>query len=162
MPHAAPDCPVEGRLRVLNAHESLYGQSLGQGFQPDKWREPVVSAGLETGPRFGRRWVAAFAAAVLCLVLSAPAQAGSTVDFLNSLSDSEASAFQDWKAARRAYEQKLDTYWDQVDAKRQARKPKRAAKLAFDASDYIMSFPPVYNGPKLGAALAKKYEKIHR
>ena len=119
-----------------------------------------MSAGLETGPGFGRRWVAAFAAAVLCLVLSAPAQAGSTVDFLNSLSDSEASAFQDWKAARRAYEQKLDTYWDQVDAKRQARKPKRAAKLAFDASDYIMSFPPVYNGPKLGAALAKKYEKF--
>ncbi len=121
-----------------------------------------MSASLETGTRFVGRWVAVFAmaVAVVCLVLSAPAKAGSTVDFLNSLSDNEASAFQDWKAARRDYERKLDTYWDQVDAKRQARKPKRAAKLAFDSSDYVMSFPPVYNGPKLGAALAKKYEQF--
>ncbi len=92
--------------------------------------------------------------------LSNPASAISTADFLASLSDSEANAFQEWKAARRTYDGQLDAYWDQVDAKRQARKPKRAAKLAFDSNDYVMSFPPAYKGPKLSAGLTKKYEKF--
>ena len=95
---------------------------------------------------------------LLGVALICPASALSTADFLASLSDSEISAFQDWKAARSDYERKLDGYWDQVDAKRQARKPKRAAKLTFDSSDYVMSFPPAYTGPKLGPQLAKKYE----
>ncbi len=88
------------------------------------------------------------------------APAMSTADFLASLSGSEVNAFQEWKAARREYEKKLDAYWEKVDAKRQARKPKRAAKLAFDSNDYVMSFPPAYNGPKLGSELSKRYEKF--
>ncbi len=84
----------------------------------------------------------------------------STADFIASLSEREVSAFQEWKAARREYEGQLDTYWEKVDEKRQARKPKRAAKLAFDSNDYVMSFPPNYKGPKLGSELAKKYEKF--
>jgi hypothetical protein len=105
-------------------------------------------------------WAAALAAMLMSATLAVPAWAISTAEFLASLSSSEVSAFQDWKVARHGYEQKLDAYWDQVDAKRQARKPKRAAKLAFDSNDYVMTLPPSYSGPKLGAELAKKYEKF--
>ncbi len=99
------------------------------------------------------------------LLAGAGARAGlaaavSTVDFLASLSSSEVGDFQAWRAARRTHEQQLDAYWAQVDAKRQARKPKRAAKLPFTTGDYVMSFPPAYKGPKLEPALAKKYEKF--
>jgi hypothetical protein len=110
------------------------------------------------------RWPAVYrllmAVAFLGAALAIQARAASTVDFLSSLSDSELSAFQDWKTARQDYEQQLDAYWDQVEAKRQARKPKRAAKLAFDSNDYIMTFPPVYKGPKLSAELQRKYDKF--
>ena len=98
--------------------------------------------------------------ALACAVMASAASAISTADFLASLSEGEVNAFQEWKAARGDYEKHLDAYWDQVDAKRQARKPKRAARLAFDGNDYVMSFPPTYKGPKLGADLAKKYEKF--
>ena len=111
------------------------------------------------------KWAAVLASMLLSVALVVPALvehawAISTADFLGSLSDGDVSAFQEWKSARQTYEQKLDAYWDQVDAKRQARKPKRAAKLAFDRNDYVMTFPPSYSGPKLGAELAKKYEKF--
>jgi hypothetical protein len=115
---------------------------------------------LRAGIAKGRCWLAAFTAALMCVALIAPANAISTADFLSSLSESEGAAFLEWKTARRAYDQQLDAYWEQVDAKRQSRKPKRAAKLAFDSNDYVMTFPPVYKGPKLGADLAKKYEKF--
>ena len=98
--------------------------------------------------------VVAFAGAAL----SNAASALSTADFLASLTDSEANAFQEWKTERRTYDGQLDNYWEKVDDKRQARKKKRAAKVPFEASDYVMSFPPAYSGPKLSAALAKKYE----
>lgn len=87
-----------------------------------------------------------------------PAGALSTVDFLASLSSEEAEEFRTWRAAKRDFDQKLDAYWDEVDAKRQARKQKRAAKATFTRDDYVMKQPPTYAGPKLAPALAKKYE----
>lgn len=98
--------------------------------------------------------------AVAGAALSNAASALSTADFLASLTDSEANAFQEWKTERRTYDGQLDNYWEKVDDKRQARKKKRAAKVPFEASDYVMSFPPAYSGAKLSAALAKKYEKF--
>lgn len=87
----------------------------------------------------------------------APACAASTIDFLGSLSDSELDEFRAWKDARNAFNDRTDAYWDAVEAKRQVRRKKRAAKIPFDRSDYVMSFPPKYTGPTLSAALAKKY-----
>lgn len=109
--------------------------------------------------RFKTSWRFALIAAAMAFA-GAGAQAASTVDFLASLSSQEAESFQAWRSARRSYEGKLDRYWEQVDAKRQARKKKRAAKVSFDGSDYVMSLPPTYVGPKLASALAKKYEKF--
>lgn len=108
-----------------------------------------------------------FVVLALSLVASAlgaaallPARAMSTIEFISSLSPSEVDEFQVWRAARSAYESKLDTYWEAVDGKRQARKKKRSAKLPFGEDDYVMSFPPKYDGPKLSSDLAKKYEKF--
>ena len=67
---------------------------------------------------------------------------------------------QDWKQARRSYENKLDTYWEAVEDKRQARKQKRTSKLPFTQADYVMQFPPAYSGPKLSQGLAAKYAKF--
>ncbi len=103
-------------------------------------------------------WLMALALA--CFAQSIHAQAISTADFLASLSDSEIGEFQAWKSARRDFDAQLDTYWDAVDAKRQMRKKKRSAKIPFDASDYVMSFPPKYNGPSLSADLAAKYDQF--
>lgn len=90
-----------------------------------------------------------------------PAHAAmSTADFLGTLSNGEATAFQHWKEARQTHEQELDTYWDKVLAKRELRKKKRVTKVPFETSDFVMTFPPAYNGPKLTADLARKYEKF--
>ncbi len=90
-----------------------------------------------------------------------PAHAAmSTADFLGTLSNGEATAFQHWKEARQTHEQELDTYWDKVFAKRELRKKKRVTKVPFETSDFVMTFPPAYNGPKLTADLARKYEKF--
>ncbi len=90
-----------------------------------------------------------------------PAHAAmSTAEFLGTLSNGEATAFQHWKEARQTHEQELDTYWDKVFAKRELRKKKRVTKVPFETSDFVMTFPPAYNGPKLTADLARKYEKF--
>lgn len=100
------------------------------------------------------------ALAVLFFVPSRKAQAQSTADFLASLSDSEVDQFQQWKAARRIFEAQLDQYWAAVDEKREIRKRKRSQKIPFSASDYVMSFPPAYQGPPLSGELAAKYERF--
>ncbi len=104
--------------------------------------------------------IAVIAAAFACAAPLTSAFAVSTVEFLSSLTDPEVENFQAWKAARNTYEQQLDSYWDKVDAKRAERKKKRATKTPFDASDYVMAFPPVYSGPKLAPALAAKYQRF--
>ncbi len=100
------------------------------------------------------------ALAVLLFVPSRKAQAQSTADFLASLSDSEVDQFQQWKAARRIFDAQLDQYWAAVDDKREVRKRKRSQKIPFSASDYVMSFPPAYQGPALSGDLAAKYERF--
>lgn len=93
---------------------------------------------------------------------AAPAHAISTADFLASLSDGEASQFQSWRVARREHEARLDSYWEKVDAKRAARKKRRSPGIVFETSDYVMTLPPKYEGPKLSDTLAAKYEKFLR
>lgn len=117
----------------------------------------MTSAGMHA-----RRIAAILAGLIMLGAVNAPVKAFamSTADFLATLDNSEARAFQGWKAARRSYEQKLDAYWDKVDAKRAERKKKRSIVEAFSQDDYVMSFPPSYTGPKLSESLAAKYAKF--
>lgn len=101
--------------------------------------------------------------ALVCLMVPmAPPRAAamSTIDFLTSLSDSEIEAFQVWKTARQSFEDKLDAYWDAVEQKRALRKRKRAKNIPFSVNDYVMSFPPRYQGPELSGSLASKYDRF--
>lgn len=108
-----------------------------------------------------RFWFAGIVLTWLLVIAPAgPALALSTADFLNSLSAEEADDFQVWRQARAAFETKLDSYWERVEQKRQARKAKRTPQVVFAPDDYVMSFPPQYSGPKLSPSLAKKYEKF--
>lgn len=97
---------------------------------------------------------------LVCLAASPQARAMSTIDFLTSLSDSEVEAFQTWKTARQNFDDRLDAYWDEVERKREVRRRKRAKNIPFDASDYVMSFPPRYKGPSLSGNLALKYDRF--
>lgn len=108
----------------------------------------------------GTRLCIAGLAVALHVSAAPPVQAASTVDFLTSLSDQELGEFQNWRSQRRAHETALDRYWDNVDQKRAERRKKRAAKVPFDSSDYVMRLPPTYTGPKLAPSLAKKYQKF--
>lgn len=117
---------------------------------------------LTSAGQRARRIATLLACLVLLCSANAPmsAHAMSTADFLATLDSREARAFHAWKAARRSYEQKLDAYWDKVDAKRAERKRKRATVAAFTPDDYVMSLPPTYSGPKLDDSLAAKYAKF--
>lgn len=109
------------------------------------------------------RMAAMLAVSVLAAIACVPAAlALSTAEFLASLEAGEAEDLQAWKAAKRAHEDKLDAYWEKVDAKRAERKKKRANVTAFSADDYVMSLPPAYAGPKLSDGLAAKYAKFLR
>ena len=88
------------------------------------------------------------ALAGLCLLATDRAQALSTADFLASLSESEANAFQSWKLARMSFDAELDAYWDQVDAKRQQRKKKRAASIPFELKRLRDELPAELLGSK--------------
>jgi len=102
----------------------------------------------------------AFSAALVAVWLAAsvaPVSAASTIDFLAALSDSEMDEFRAWKDARNVFNDRTDAYWDAVEAKRQGRRKKRAAKIPFEPTDYVMSLAPKYTGPTLSAELAKKY-----
>lgn len=101
-----------------------------------------------------------FAMASVEPVRAQPVRAMSTAEFLASLTASEAAEFQEWRQARRAYEHRLDIYWDKVDAKRAERKKKRSRDTLFDAGDYVMTLPPAYSGRKLSNDLAAKYARF--
>jgi hypothetical protein len=78
------------------------------------------------------------------------AHAYTTIDFLTSLSDTEL-AFSEWKSARHAYDRQPDTLGCGQE-KRQVRR-KTVCQIAFDASDYVMSFlrnTLVRNFPRAG------------
>ena len=109
-----------------------------------------------------RTVLAAVLAAGMSAAVPSVSLAMSTADFLASLSEAEAAEFQAYREARRNFEQKLDSYWEAVDAKRQARKKKRAAQVTFVPEDYVMTLPPTYSGPKLSDAVAARYAKFLR
>lgn len=53
----------------------------------------------------------------------------------------------EWRKAYRAYDQKAAQYWTAVAEKRKIRNSKRASGTHIALSDYVLSQPPIYNGP---------------
>ena len=84
------------------------------------------------------------AAALLGPASPAGAQGGRP-DF-QSFSDYQSKLAQ-YEAVHGRFEAEASAYWDAVAAKRRARNAKRRAHEEIVADDYVLSQPPVYNGP---------------
>jgi hypothetical protein len=52
-----------------------------------------------------------------------------------------------WHAAHDPYEQAAGAYWDDIAAKRRIRNTKRRTHERIELTDYVLTHPPVYNGP---------------
>ncbi len=100
-------------------------------------------------------------AALLCLALSLPANAGraTEADFIAALSPAQKQAFTAWRTAQAHYERRLDAYWHEVEKKRKARRPKRGSGKLYLPDDYVWTFPPEYKGPGLSAGLARLWKR---
>ncbi len=55
---------------------------------------------------------------------------------------------EDYKAARAAFEETASSYWNTVSEKRRTRNAKRRDHVEISADDYVLTQPPVYDGPK--------------
>lgn len=86
--------------------------------------------------------------------------AGMADDFQANLSGVQLQQFQAWRTARRVFEARLDSYWSSVDAKRAERRKKKTAGEKLTAADYVMTLPPVYEGPQLPPALLAMWNKF--
>jgi hypothetical protein len=68
---------------------------------------------------------------------------------LEQLNARQREVFLNWYAARKRYEAALAAYWKRVEATRSQRRSKIRAGRTVTEADYVMSFPPEYDGPKL-------------
>lgn len=63
---------------------------------------------------------------------------------VRSYSDADYNA---WRTAYSAYDKQASVYWNQIAEKRKIRNQKRAAGQAIQLTDYVLTQPPLYNGP---------------
>ena len=99
--------------------------------------------------------------AVLVAVLGAGGTAAATVqDFIAGLGPAQQQEFTTWHTAQAHFERRLDAYWREVDRKRSERRAKRSGTKLYDTVDYVWSFPPQYEGPKLSADLDTQWTRF--
>src|SRR5947199_8283048 len=55
---------------------------------------------------------------------------------------------QEYLEARGAFEQEAGAYWTSIAEKRRARNAKRRERQQITLDDYVLTQPPVYDGPK--------------
>ncbi|HEY8247729.1 MAG TPA: hypothetical protein VIG38_10675 [Hyphomicrobium sp.] len=88
------------------------------------------------------------------------AAAASVPEFLASLSPAQAEEFAAWRNAKMRYDRQLDAYWAEVEKKRAGRRAKRGKTKFFDTDDYVWSYPPTYQGPRLSADLDRQWTRF--
>ena len=54
----------------------------------------------------------------------------------------------EYQAARAAFEQEAEPYWTSIAEKRRGRNAKRRERQAITLDDYVLTQPPLYDGPK--------------
>nr|WP_249144856.1 hypothetical protein [Bradyrhizobium sp. AUGA SZCCT0274] len=54
----------------------------------------------------------------------------------------------EYQAARAAFEQEAEPYWSAIAEKRRGRNAKRRERQAITLNDYVLTQPPLYDGPK--------------
>ncbi len=88
------------------------------------------------------------------------ATAAPVQEFLATLAPAQADEFAAWRAAKTRYDQQLDAYWAEIEKKRAGRRAKRGSTKFFDTNDYVWSFPPTYQGPRLSAELDRAWARF--
>ncbi len=84
------------------------------------------------------------AGALLCATPSSAQPSGAAT--ASSAADFQAKAAQ-YALARRAFEEQSSAYWSAVSDKRRTRNEKRRNKRPIALEDYVLTQPPIYNGP---------------
>jgi hypothetical protein len=92
-----------------------------------------------------RKTIRLFTFALLLLVIAPGAMAQiaapeAIADYRRKLAD--------YQAARDAYEAEASAYWSSIADKRRGRNAKRRERQAVMLDDYVLTQPPVYNGPR--------------
>src|SRR3954462_2294729 len=54
----------------------------------------------------------------------------------------------EYQEARAAFEEEAGAYWSSISEKRKGRNAKRRDRQTIALDDYVLTQPPVYNGPK--------------
>ncbi len=78
---------------------------------------------------------------------------------LEKLTPEQAQRLTAYLEARAVFDQKAAAYWSEVKQKRTERKRKLAAGTAIEPDDYVLSFPPAYQGPPAPADILKLLQK---
>ena len=93
-----------------------------------------------------------------CAVLS-PAYAAQAQevggDLAARLTPAQQQAYLAYRLARSKFEREHRTYWNRVEAKRDARRARRMLGQAYTADDYVAAHPPKYQGPELPSEIAR-------
>lgn len=103
--------------------------------------------------------VAALALATIGMWRGA-ATAASVLEFIDTLTPAQADEFAAWRSAKMKYDRQLDAYWDEIEKKRAGRRAKRGSTKFFDTDDYVWSYPPTFQGPRLGADLDQRWSRF--
>src|SRR6186713_2360477 len=87
------------------------------------------------------------------LALAMDALPASTVDAMAQAASPQAIAeyrrkLKEYQAARAAFEQEAEPYWSAIAEKRRGRNAKRRERQAITLDDYVLTQPPLYDGPK--------------
>ncbi|MFA6141472.1 MAG: hypothetical protein WC684_12170, partial [Hyphomicrobium sp.] len=79
---------------------------------------------------------------------------------IDSLTTAQADEFAAWRSAKMKYDRQLDAYWDEIEKKRAGRRAKRGSTKFFDTQDYVWTYPPTYQGPRLSADLDQRWSRF--
>lgn len=88
------------------------------------------------------------------------AMAASVLEFIDTLTPAQADEFAAWRSAKMKFDRQLDAYWDEIEKKRAGRRAKRGKSKFFDTEDYVWSYPPTYQGPRLSAELDRRWTRF--
>jgi hypothetical protein len=87
------------------------------------------------------------------LAMDAPAIPAATANAFAQAASPQAIAeykrkLKEYLEARAAFEQEAGAYWNSISEKRRGRNAKRRERQAITLDDYVLTQPPVYDGPK--------------
>ena len=98
--------------------------------------------------RLGLVTTALLAAATLARAMDLPALSDSVA---NAMAQASPQAMAEYRRKLKEYEEArapVDAYWNSIAEKRRGRNAKRRAGQQITLDDYVLTHPPVYNGPK--------------